>query len=88
MLNVQPAPLPIREAFRQLGAPEHVGHAFAFTEETFNVDFGKAIENIPKPDFEHRVYRDTMTGNFLVVRPDKAGTYGSIARDDWMKQVR
>lgn len=68
--------------FVQLGKPEHAGHAFAMTSEAiddiglFAEDGKLRLEKLPRPDYEHRVYRDTRSGNYLVVRPDATGRYG------------
>ncbi len=63
------------EMFTKLGMPEYAGHCFAITLKSID-DNGLTHENImsrlPRPDYDHRIYRDKITDNYIVMRPPYA----------------
>ena len=77
--------LTVAQTFEELGKPEYVGCAFAVCEHGFGTkalfkkDGSLDMAKLPKPDYEHRVYQDNLTGNCLVVRPDENGVFDEAA---------
>jgi hypothetical protein len=67
------------ETFANLGKPEHAGMCFAITHrylrETWGGDAAKMLEGLPRPDYDHRIYLDQLTDNYIVMRPDNDGAY-------------
>lgn len=83
----------LEEQFKALGdatLPDDGGLAFAITLKSINDDFGgdkqKPIAAFPRPDYEHRIYLDEFTDNFIVERPNRAGQYWSWPNK--MKRIR
>ena len=67
------------DTFTELGKPGNEGMAFAITLLDFAEVYGSDPANFPNPDYEHGVFLDTATGNYIVVRPTVYGEY------DWGK---
>lgn len=64
----------ISDAFQVLGQAENVGKAFMILEEAW-ARYVKEVEDLPWPDYAHRVVRDRCTGHYIVERPDGEGKY-------------
>lgn len=74
-------PNEITEMFARLGDPDGIGKAFAITR-----DASLSVEDVsalPKPDYDHQIWLDDITKNFIVVRPDAAGGYWHGGRLDY-----
>lgn len=68
------------DPFLLLAKPENAGHGFAITGLAFASQYGGEF---PRPDYEHRIYADTITANFLVIRPDANGVYWGEDKPEW-----
>ena len=81
----------LEEMFAQLGQPEHVNCAFAITLKSIEAhdlatkDGKLRMEKLPRPDYEHRIYRCFRSDNYIVTRPDKDGNYPGMQT---MERVR
>jgi hypothetical protein len=62
-----------KDAFFNLGKPENSGLCFAVTPEALKEFFAGDVENFPKPDFEHAIFKDGLTKNYIVCRPEFGG---------------
>lgn len=67
----------LQQTFEALGRPESTGLAFAITRKAAN-ELGLTIDTLPRPDYEHRIWLDRLTDNFIVARPDANGVYNSV----------
>ncbi len=47
-------------------------------------EFGD-VDGIPRPAYEHRLVRDPVTDNFMVMRPDASGRY---RYEGWWQVIR
>ena len=44
-------------------------------EDEFGGDEKKMISRLPRPDYEHRIYKDESTDNYMVLRPGAGNRY-------------
>lgn len=66
----------IHRDFAALGdAHDPTGRCFYFTAETFLKEFGGEVQKLPRPDYEHRIFRDGFSGHYLVVCPTAEGKW-------------
>lgn len=76
------------DMFAELGKSEHVGLAFAITSYGLEDDYGGDFGNVPTPDYEHRIYLDTRTDNYLVLRPAQDGSYYAAESAEGWTRIR
>lgn len=75
-VNASVSPVPSDdEMFATLGLPEHAGHAFCISRAAMRDRFFDDCSRIPMPDYPHAIWRDLITENYLVVRPNADGQY-------------
>ncbi len=57
----------------EVTAPDGLG--FCISLSKFDGDEKKLLKAIPTPDYEHRIYKDEATGDYLVMRPGPGHKY-------------
>ncbi len=70
------------------------GLAFAITRKAIADEFGgdtdKMLAALPRPDYEHAIFHDEITNNYIVARPNAGGKYshGTWQPETDLKRVR
>lgn len=74
------------DMFELLGKVEVIaedGIGFCITRQCIEEEFGgsekKMLKAIPTPDYEHRIYKDNVTDNYMVMRPGPGHRYWGFA---------
>jgi hypothetical protein len=73
MIRLPESQRPI-EMFAELGKPGNEGNAFAITRHAL-VDIGDDVSKWPRPDYEHAIFLDPHSGNYLIERGGRPGGY-------------
>lgn len=78
------------DTFVELGKSGNEGMAFAITRRDFCEVYGSDPANFPKPEYDHAVFLDTATENYIVVRPSADGSidWGKTRFVNKLKRIR
>lgn len=76
------------DPWSDLGKPPNVGMCFAITACDMEDEYQGDLSKIPRPGYDHGIWLDTRTDNYLVARPNRNGEYDDLFKSHQFKRVR
>lgn len=68
----------ISAAFARLGDDDSAGLAFAVSQVALGEECGGSLENLPRPAYDHGIWIDPASSNYIVLRPETDGSYHPV----------
>ncbi len=74
----------LEKQFERLGDDGGVGMAFAISRVALGEDYAGNLENLPRPAYDHGIWLDPGTGNYIVLRAETDGGFHPIV-EKWRR---